>query len=660
MKVLTRAALTAALALSTGLIAASGALATAGCTDSWKTGTGGAWDTGSNWSKGSPPGAADTACITAAGTYTVVLGNETKKVANLTVGGGSGSAPTLQIGNSGSGYPFVTVTGAVTTNAGATISDGFGDTFTAGSVTNAGSWKVPNSGYGETLDVGNFTNTGMVAVDGGATIALQSGTTFDNAGGTITNTAGSTVAMSGGTLQLDSGGLITNAGEINQAGRTLVNGGTICGTPLGIGEGDGGTGGTLQFATTSGTGPSCSSGIPTDQVVIYNVTSTLSGTIPSLYTVAVGDGGSSYFALSLSGNVINNGTFEPGWGGTVTSPTGADQLTNNGTVLVPASDYTTHLNNTIVNQGQLHFQAPADQDGEAWTNATTGTITVDPGVAVTPTGSGGSFTQSGLITNKGTLATTGTMTVNGGSVCGGPLALGVDGGSGGTLNFATKPTSGPACPSGQKKNQIFMANVTSTLGTNIPKGYTVLIGDGGSSYATVSTPGALTVAGAVNPGWGATLTVNGGLTVTGKLTVPTSGYETYIDATSLANKGTATFSKKETTSLTGALNNSKAMSLLAGAELDVTGNFSQVSTGKWTEGIASASSLGLLNVSGSSALAGTLALSTSGLKPTAHESWTPLTAASRTGTFSTVTGTTVGTHTLSVAYSSTGFSVTSN
>src|SRR5580692_2446908 len=37
----------------------------------WKNGAGGSWQTPSNWSTGSVPGAADEAVINAAGTYTV-------------------------------------------------------------------------------------------------------------------------------------------------------------------------------------------------------------------------------------------------------------------------------------------------------------------------------------------------------------------------------------------------------------------------------------------------------------------------------------------------------------------------------------------------------------------------------------------------------------
>jgi hypothetical protein len=61
------------------------------CTDSWKARAGGLWSTGADWSKGSPPSAADAACITVRLPAPVVL-NGRATAASLTLGGNSGSA----------------------------------------------------------------------------------------------------------------------------------------------------------------------------------------------------------------------------------------------------------------------------------------------------------------------------------------------------------------------------------------------------------------------------------------------------------------------------------------------------------------------------------------------------------------------------------------
>src|SRR5579875_275052 len=124
MRITTSTTLACAAALLAIAAGAPSALAAAPstCSDSWINGSGGAWDTGTNWSAGHAPTSSDNACISAAGTYTVVVGNETITVASLSLGG-SGSNPTLQIGNGGSSYPHFTVSGAITNSAGATLSD---------------------------------------------------------------------------------------------------------------------------------------------------------------------------------------------------------------------------------------------------------------------------------------------------------------------------------------------------------------------------------------------------------------------------------------------------------------------------------------------------------------------------------------------------------
>ena len=179
-----------------------------------------------------------------------------------------------------------------------TISDGWGGTFSAGTLTNAGTFLVPSTGYNSSYTLGNVTNTGSFTVDGGAALSLSNGDTFDNAGGMI-SVGGSSTAFpitsptaGQGTLELDSGGTVNigSGDSFPVADVVSLKGGSICGTPLTIGSQDGGTGGTLAFASTPGTGPACGTGVATDQVFIMNTGSTLSGTIPAAYTVVAGDG----------------------------------------------------------------------------------------------------------------------------------------------------------------------------------------------------------------------------------------------------------------------------------------------------------------------------------------------------------------------------------
>jgi hypothetical protein len=603
------------------------------------------------------PTSTDTVCINEAGTYTVVVGNETITIANLTVGG-AGSTPTLQIGNGGSGFPHVTVSGIAATVAGGTISDGWGGSFSAGTLTNAGTFLVPSTSFNSSYTFGNVTNTGSFTADSGAAVSLSNGDTFDNAAGTISVGGTSTVlaitspTAGQGTLELDSGGTVNigSGDSFTVADQVAVHGGSICGTPLTIGSADGGTGGTLAFASTPGTGPACGTGVATDQVFITNTNSTLSGTIPATYTVVAGDGGSSFNNTTLSGNVVNEGTFEPGFGATVIGSGTTNELTNKGTVLVPASTFNTNLNTTLVNTGTLTI----DQNlfvslatGQAWSNGTKGTdgtISIATGKLLglsSPSGQSATFTQDGTIDNLGTFNVADPIQINGGSICGSPLNLGGGDSQPGTLTlvFATKLAKGAACAKKQAKGHVFIYNVTASINSNIPAGYTVAIGDGGSGFANVSTPGALTNAGTLEPGFGGTLTVNGTLTNSGTLTVPNTQYNTIVDATSLVNKGT--FTANANLSLNAPLTNDKAFTIKESAtrpnpEVTVTGTFTQVGTGTLTDPL-STKGHGLLNVNGTASLAGKVNLTGTPV-PKAGTQVEFLESSGDSGTFAKVTG----------------------
>ena len=66
-----------------------------GATITWTNTAGGSWSVTNNWSPNQIPGAADTALITASGSYTVTLNNNAQ-VSTLLVGG-AGGTPTLTV-----------------------------------------------------------------------------------------------------------------------------------------------------------------------------------------------------------------------------------------------------------------------------------------------------------------------------------------------------------------------------------------------------------------------------------------------------------------------------------------------------------------------------------------------------------------------------------
>ena len=138
--------------------------------DTWTNTSGGAWDTGTNWSALAPPSGTTPACITAAGSYTVTIGNETISAGALTVGG-TGSTPTLTIGNSSSGSANVTF--ASVSNSG-TIEPGLGATLTVpGAFTNSGTLDVPSSTFGgATLNLSALDNQGAFDVNQTSSFSL--------------------------------------------------------------------------------------------------------------------------------------------------------------------------------------------------------------------------------------------------------------------------------------------------------------------------------------------------------------------------------------------------------------------------------------------------------------------------------------------------------
>ena len=655
MRGISRVLTVGAVALSLGALGVGSAHASAGCTDSWTNASGGSWDTPSNWSTGAVPTSSDSVCIAKAGTYTVVVGNETITVANLTVGG-TGATATLQIGNGGSSEPAFTVTGASATAATGTISDGWGGSFSGGAFTNAGTFLVPSTGYSSTYTFGNVSNTGSFTVDDTATVTLSNGDTFENAGGTI-SVSGTSKLLSlasptagSGTLKLDSGGQvdIATGDNFTVADQTSLIGGSICGAPLTIGSGDGETGGTLAFASTPGTGPSCGTGVSTDHIFITNTQSTLSGTIPTAYTVVAGDGGSSFNDTTLSGNVVNEGTFEPGWGATVTGSGTTNELTNEGTVLVPSSGYTSNLNTALANTGTVTIDDGANVSlatGQAWTNGTNGTngtISIASGKTValsSPSNESVTFTQDGAIDNSGTLNVADPIQINGGTICGDALNLGAGDGQPAdslSLTFAAKLAKGAKCATKVPAKQLFIYNVTATINSNIPSGWTVGIGDGGSSYAHVSTPGSLSNAGKLEPAAGATLTVNGTLTntSTGTLMVLAKSYQTALVAASIVNSGT--FTVDDNLTITAPLTNNKALSIAAGKTVTESGAYVQVAKGSLTDPI-STKGHGVLDVSSTATLAGSVKLTGKPVlaKGTAVQF---IEDSGTTGTFTKVTG----------------------
>ena len=126
-----------------------------------------------------------------------------------------------------------------------------------------------------------------------------------------------------------------------------------------------------------------------------------------------------------------------------------------------------------------------------------------------------------------------------------------------------------------------------------------------------------------------------------------------------SNTKSLTLASKANLSTSSSLSNSGTLGIGAGSKVTVAGSYTQTAAGIWNEGIASKTSFGLLSATGTAALAGTLAISSTG-SYTAGQSMTIVSAATRTGTFGSITQTSSGASgaLFAVSYTSTGVVVT--
>lgn len=683
--------------LVVGLVASAAPAAAQTCTgDMWTNTSGGAWDTGTNWSMGSPPTGSIVGCITAAGSYTVTIGNETISAGALTVGG-SGSTPTLTIGNSSSGMAHVTFPSV--TNSG-TVEPGLEASLTVtGEFLNTGTFEVPASSFtGATLNIASFDNQGQFTVNDSSTYELPTSTStfLNDSTGTVTIASGQSLTISspsGETGTVIQDGVIDNSGVLTIQDAATIEGGSICGTAprLGVDAQATTIGTSLAFAPTVATGATCSIN-PTDNLFIANIAGTMSGNIPAGYTVIIGDGGSGFANVTVSGAVTNSGTLEPGFGATLTD---TSAFTNSGKFVVPVSGFTTVLDFTsFTNKKTFTIDATTTYSlptsASTLANDSTGTLNVAASEAVSitsPSGQIGKVTQDGVINNLGSLTIQDTLSIKGGSICGNTPHIGIDGQAsttGGGLAFASTVTTGPTCATGPA-DHLFIANITGTLNGNIPAAYTVVIGDGGSGYFHVSSTSTAN-AGTLEPGFGGTLTFSGAFSNTGTFEIPASGFNTTINV-----GGNFTNSKKITLNaagtialpsgdalteasshakvkfggsgltfnLTGSLaNTSGKLQIGAGDTLAVSGTYSQGSSAKLSPALASTASYAHLQVTGTASLAGTLAPKlVGGFTPPHGSTYLVLTSA---GLGSTTFGTVIGAFTAQYITSDSDVQLTAN
>ena len=357
------------------------------CGDSWTNAAGGTWSAGSNWSRGAPPTASETACITIALRAPVVL-TGAGKAKSLTLGGANGTAElqddnqVLSLGASsaitrtgefvaeGGGSNAIDLArGARLGNEGTVRVESGSVLQLSGTVANADDgWVGLTAGATLAIDTGKFTNSGEVSLQQGSTMEApyrgSKDAVIDNAGGAIQNQ---------GYLYLSLGGTFDQgAGEVTGAAAQL-------GTP--------GSGGALDLTGTGG------------GRFLLGASAKLSGNIAFGQTVIVDGAGST--APAITGSLTNDGTLMGGSGGLgLTMPAGAT-LTNKGSIIVPSPSDSLTVAGNVVNEGTIAMNGSVLKLAGAVTLTNRGIITVPP-QSTLDTGSAGTIDNaSGTIASGG-------------------------------------------------------------------------------------------------------------------------------------------------------------------------------------------------------------------------------------------------------------------
>jgi hypothetical protein len=402
--------------------------------DTWLGGSG-SFQNSADWSLGHVPGSADTANITASGTYTVT---SSANVSVAAVNTAAGATLYIAAGT----FQTLSATGSSTNKGAIAVNDGA--TFeVAGTLTNSGTITLNSGNDGTYLVIDSPT----VTLKGGGTVALSNdganiiaaaaaGDTLDNVNDTISGSGqlgnGGLVLDNAGTIDANQGaGLFVNTGsnpvvntgtiEDTGSGGLIINGAAISGGSIeALG---GGSHVDLNNGTVSGGATLTTTG---GAVIQVDNTGTLDGSASPLNntgTVLVNDG----TTLNLLGTINNTGTITLnstndgtnlilGSAKVLLEGGGAVVLSNDGSNYIygaSAKDLLDNVNETISGVGQLG-------NGQMkLTNA--GTIDANRGNAL--------FINTGasVVANSGTIEDTGTggLIIDGSEISGGSIeALG--------------------------------------------------------------------------------------------------------------------------------------------------------------------------------------------------------------------------------------------
>jgi hypothetical protein len=501
----------------------------------------------------------------------------------------------------------VTVTASESfTNAGTitlTNADGCSDNATlivsAGTLTNSGKIVTePAIGGTRTLQ-GNITNTG--------TLSIKANTAYSGAGALLTNEGAVDLAeaiqltvSNSGAFTNGTGGSIAPVGS----GNVFLDSGTT------FTEGAGTTSGVTPVFVDDGTLDYTGSGAST---IALRGSDTLEGNVASGQVLTVESTCSENATATATASFSNAGqitlTNGDGCGNNATLAISAGTLTNTGKIITePAIAGTRTLQGNITNKGTLAIKTNTTYSGSGAQLINEGPISLSNGIVLTVTGSptvtNGAGGEIGSAGNGSLQQTGGTFNEGLGKTFGSEPVILDDM----TLN-ETEHGAGPIALRG-----------ASNLTGNVKAGEELLIESSCSENATVTAAGSFANFGTIELtngdgcGNNTTLNLKGGTL--------TNGANLDIDNPHGGSRA-----------IDGNVINNSTLSLAAGETLQLTGNYTQGSVGRYKTFLAGSSTFGAMSVSGTATLAGVLVVRQSSFKGTAGQTFGILSSAALSGTF---------------------------